>query len=1004
MCAPVDAWKHLVVEAQLHDSCKRWRAARGLITKLQSKVPYGAITRLVCLDIQQVFAAWWSFAAEARLELWSMGGSVVAAGSAERHGTHESPYGSCLFRSRQNFDSFTASSEYAFASSTSSSDPSSGDAEQVDIGWRHDHVSNSRGWTGCTRKAGVELASRVQSWESQQGCKVRLLQTLVFKVWHWRTGRAQAAHVSVRPGRSAGFVACWEIVRCCFIGWQDLLLHGRLLKLRAVERAGLQFACFLAWKSLKTSYRKASKDAAASSRLRCQEALKKCWQAWRNGLKKQAEWRKFVTCLLRRRAHQNALECLVDALEARAEREHMDQSLALSQRADKLLLLLAFVVWQFVCETSQKDSAMESLQHVLDSSDLTGKAAVADLVMQHSECVRFVATKSAFTCWLSLTNMQRQARRFSRNGLKQARSHLLVFCFTAWLWSSQGRSKQPILLHRWFEKELSSRWFHRWTWITQRLRADRIHRACKLPNGFKAGPAGLAELHRRRCLQHDVKVIFTTWALQTERLSKHSMLADDGGIQGPGSVGELRKSLSRSILTKIVILVAWRALCVEPEVAQQTLDSSMKSVPKLDLEALLMFLPFDDGVVRCSTFLKWREQCLLARLDAHRACKEPARQIKLSEAPERPPNSQSWIQRGEVRFLQQVVHAWWKLRQRARCSQKICAGLTALLDSFLCKLCFQKWSSTCVCQSWLLSWLRMLQSLLCTTTEVLPVAQQSCIGNLKQETPERSVEAALGLESGQALTPEARIDEATDGEEQPEEEQLPSVFQPVTALTPASNASRAACPRVWPSKLDGQHKPNDLCLTAAAHQLPKGEDHSGERLVYPATSREEDLRKRLYLMQGPLLRRVFHRPAVSSLNSMGCSRSVKDLECSTCHNVLDISGPMSSGDFRRWWDECLAGQLRSVERSTHMVQRQLVQHRIDLFKKISILVTDRRPCHSAQAPDVRASSAVDSDFLTGLPVRFGAGKSVGFVNQGLRTRWMQIRMCDCILPSHEVCL
>lgn len=129
--------------------------------------------------------------------------------------------------------------------------------------------------------------------------------------------------------------------------------------------------------------------------------------------------------------------------------------------------------------------------------------------------------------------------------------------------------------------------------------------------------------------------------------------------------------------------------------------------------------------------------------------------------------------------------------------------------------------------------------------------------------------------------PAAQADEVTDEEEQPEEEQVPAVYQPI--MTPANGPLAGHCTRSSSSSsnLDSVQRSDDASSMAPAPLLPEQGRRLDDLFPRPAISNVEDLHRRLYVEQASLMRRVFHR----------------------------------------WWDMSLAGQLRLVELRAPLVER-----------------------------------------------------------------------------------
>ncbi|CAE7945237.1 unnamed protein product [Symbiodinium sp. KB8] len=474
----------LVVLAKEMQMAHRHLAAAGTIPRsLESKIQLGAKLRMPSLELQDLFAAWWSLTAEAKLDVWNAAAVSISA----QLGGHSSCTSMLL---REHAETFAAPESFSTSSECGGSEYSEPDYLQTDAGWQLGSCS-----------VGVEC-SQHDSWDSQ-GWKGWFLLPLAFRAWRGTTLMQQQQLCSARYK-----AYLWDNFICCFIAWELLVVRGRALHSKLAGSCRLQdrhcLDVFTAWKTvlLESRGKRASLEALCKLKCYSNHAVRSCWNAWYStrdtgGL----AWRGVVIGMLRQQGRQRALECLVDAMDARSEREHTERSMALQQRADKLLIDLVFVVWKSACETSQ-------LRHRLDKTGLTANDAVTDLVTYHSQAARLAAMSSIFAGWSIFARLQRQRQRCSRNIDKQYRqgnAETLGCCLFAWRqisFCAQYRGKLEVCSARRWDTLLSSRCFYLWMQIARWMHAsqgvDETGSCLKL--------AGSCRLQDRRCLD-----VFTAW-------------------------------------------------------------------------------------------------------------------------------------------------------------------------------------------------------------------------------------------------------------------------------------------------------------------------------------------------------------------------------------------------------------------------------------------------------------------------------------------------------------
>ena len=512
------------------------------------------------------------------------------------------------YSTQDTSDSLTSSSSRCPTklSQTGSSDASDPCDLQANMAWQHGHVF-AHGLRGDG--AGVEIAERLQSWESH-GCKARVLQLLALKAWWWRTAYVLQVLRHLPQKRQAHF---WENFGYCFVAWARLSLRARVLRLKVMVGSGVQHGL---------------RYPEPATQLLCS-----CWKAWRLQLEVTAAlWQQFVGGLLRSHKRQTALECLVDAMDARAEREHRDCTLALYWRADKLLVRLAFVVWQFACEAGRKDFELESLRRVLDKTGSSGKLMVKELVTQHSLFVRFVAVKTVFSCWRSLTRLQGQSRLCSSSIRKQLDAGCLGLCFIAWqAWSygSQDNGRQNSFRNKHVHLRPSSCWFYWWLCITQQLRVEHsCPQAAEVPH-FQDQDLTRADVETPRW-RGTLQLTFVMWALQAERRCRQEK-----------QVAQEASWAEQSLLLKKLILTAWVLLCSGRQGGQGMVEDPPKSA-KSECRHIQLYLRRHNDAVRCVAFCSWRVGCLEARLSALHAHDTSLKQAQLSHAQARAPVKESF--------------------------------------------------------------------------------------------------------------------------------------------------------------------------------------------------------------------------------------------------------------------------------------------------------------------------------------------------------------------------
>ena len=806
MASSGNAWKLLVLEAQLCDSSRRLTTVRTLVHSLQDKVQIGTAARQLHVDLRNVFAAWWSTTAEARLERWSPDAENVDLQVLQAGGPGSYP---CM--ARHAFDSFASSSDGSFVWSEDEIPEM-----QLDVG---SQGVGSYGLQGF-HKASVELADRLQCWESQ-GQKARALRQMVLRAWSWWTFHALQRLQGLRHLSVGHWSHCRGVLDSAgpyFIAWELLVLRGHSLQLKLKGSRSLQgrfcSVTFGAWKA-KSLLGHSKQSLCEKLKLFSEkDAVRSCWKAWRSTCTREVEaleafeasWERLVASMLRSRARQTALECLVDAMEARTEREHAvvtEQNMALHQRAERLLLLLAFIVWQFACEAGR-------LRHVLDRTDSTGKAVVAELAAQHAHFVRLVALQSVFASWswlARLARLQRQCQGYALNSSKQGHAEVLGLCLVAWRQSqmsrasrSHERSKLEALSGILWRTSLSTRWFYRWMWVTQRLRADR-----QVPERSEPDE-GIRVTERRRL---HLRLVLLAWAAQ---------------------------GISRR----------------QQRMSSSSADSRSR-LSALDIRQLrhVLFRDSRDDAIRCVAFLAWKVEHLQESRSALKSCEQAAQAAR----------QQSTKRLGEEAargLLQLTMHAWCQLKmsnRRARTNVDIQARLAALLSSFTIVKCFQKWLWLVACPVKLLSWVRIVQ--LAIYTKSVPLAEVSEVdtgsnSQLKEALSPPKEDPAQNKSHNSA----AEVEVITDEESQPEEEQLPAVYQPVMcAQAPSSQHGPSLRSS---SKLQSFQRPDDAKPTLS-DPLLSVQDELSECCPNIVVSPAEDLRRRLYLKQAPLVRRVFHR-------------------------------------------------------------------------------------------------------------------------------------------------
>ncbi|CAE7514248.1 unnamed protein product, partial [Symbiodinium pilosum] len=253
-----------------------------------------------------------------------------------------------------------------------------------------------------------------------------------------------------------------------------------------------------------------------------------------------------------------------------------------------------------------------------------------------------------------------------------------------------------------------------------------------------------------------------------------------------------------------------------------------------------------------------------------------------------------WVEQADLSFLRLLLRAWHDCRfgwSTGFCVQ-MRRRIVTLQERFQLAFYFQKWLLELACHPGLLSWLRLAQRMILRDVDTKPAVLTRLA-----DLPKLDLSSPQLPSADQTQIPALPAEDVTDGEEQPEEEQLPAVYQPMVAFAATPKQGRSTSSSRSLSKSEDAQK-EDLHFPPAAHQRPAERQSlelcSSTRAMSPA----EDLRRRLYLKQAPLLRRVFHR----------------------------------------WWDMCLAGQLRLVELGAPTPQ-------VDRPRTISSLMrTDRAAC------------------------------------------------------------
>ncbi|CAE7242735.1 unnamed protein product [Symbiodinium sp. CCMP2592] len=462
----------------------------NLQRSLESKIQLGAKLQMPSLELQQLFAAWWSLTAEAKLDIWNAANVSISA----QLGGHSS----CSSMLLREHAEPIASPESLSTSSECGSEYSEPDDLQTDAGWQLGICSV--GVEGSQQDSDVEHGE-LHARESE-GWKPWFLLVLAFRAWRG-IGMQQQQLCSARYKTDL-----WDKFICCFIAWELLVLRGRSLHSKLAGSCRLQdrlrLDVFTAWKTvlLEDRGKRASLKVLCKLKLHSNDALRRCWNAWYStrdaaGL----AWSGVVIGMLRQQGRQRALECLVDAMDARSEREHTERSMALQQRADRLLLDLVFVVWKSACETSR-------LQRRLDKTGLTANVAVTDLVTHHSHAARLAAMSSIFAGWSLFTRLQRQRERCSRNidkQYRQGKADMLGWCLFAWRQVSfcgQYRAKLQVCSARRWDALLSSRCFYLWMQAVQRMHVSQG----LVETGSCLELAGSCRL--QDCLRLDV---FTAW-------------------------------------------------------------------------------------------------------------------------------------------------------------------------------------------------------------------------------------------------------------------------------------------------------------------------------------------------------------------------------------------------------------------------------------------------------------------------------------------------------------
>ncbi|CAE7601875.1 unnamed protein product, partial [Symbiodinium sp. CCMP2456] len=740
------SWKRFLQEMRM--------AHRHLVTastvqrSLESKIELGAKLRMPSLELQDLFAAWWSLTAEAKLDIWNAAAVSISA----QLGGHSSCTSMLL---REHAESFASPESFSTSSECGGSDYSEPDDLQTDTGWQ----------LGC---------SQHDSWDSHSW-KGWFLLPLAFRAWR---GTAKMQQQQLCSARSNTYL--WDNFICCFIAWELFVLRGRALHSKLAGSCRLQdrlcLDVFTVWKTvlLEGRGKRASLDVLCKLKCYSSDAVRSCWNAWYStrdtvGL----AWRGVVIGMLRQQGRQRALECLVDAMDARSEREHTERSMALQRRADKLLLDLVLVVWKSACETSQ-------LRHRLDKTGLTANAAVSDLVTHHSQAARLAAMGSIFAGWSLFARLQRQCQRCSRNIDKQytkANAETLGWCLFAWRqvsFSAQYRGKLEVCSARRWDTLLSSRCFYLWMQIAQRMQASH----------------GLRETGSRAGFQH---------------------------------VAEIRADVLAELRTR------------GPTVLHPLVRDAIRYA-----------------------FLAWKSEYLQANLQA----------VQASEA------GRLFASQRSCRLVHLALHAWWHLQLKQRTRSAHLQTLETLLSRTIVEQYFRKWLLYSFCPSKLLPWVRILLSL------------RAEVKFMRRTRSDVQADQALSLPKQEVAVlrqvPAAQADEITDEEEQPEEEQLPAVYQPI--MTPANGPLAGHCTRssTSSSNLDSMQRSDDASSMAPAPLLPGQGRRVDDLFPKPAISTVEDLHRRLYVEQASLVRRVFHR----------------------------------------WWDMSLAGQLRLMELRAPLVERQ----------------------------------------------------------------------------------
>ncbi|CAE7436689.1 unnamed protein product, partial [Symbiodinium necroappetens] len=746
------SWKRFLQEMQM---AHRHLAAAGTIQRsLESKIQMGAKLRMPSLELQDLFAAWWSLTAEAKLDVWNAAAVSISA----QLGGHSSCTSMLL---REHAETFAAPESFSTSSECGGSEYSEPDDLQTDAGWQLGSCS-----------VGVEC-SQHDSWDSQ-GWKGWFLLPLAFRAWRGTTLMQQQQLCSARYK-----AYLWDNSICCFIAWELLVVRGRALHSKLAGSCRLQdrrcLDVFTAWKTvlLESRGKRASVEALCKLKRYSNHAVRSCWNAWYStrdtvGL----AWRGVVIGMLRQQGRQRALECLVDAMDARSEREHTERSMALQQRADKLLIDLVFVVWKSACETSQ-------LRHRLDKTGLTANDAVTDLVTYHSQAARLAAMSSIFAGWSMFARLQRQRQRCSRNIDKQYRhgnAETLGCCLFAWQqisFCAQYRGKLEVCSARRWDTLLSSRCFYLWMQIAQWMHASQ----------------GVDETGSRAGFQHAAE-------------SRADVLVE---------------------------------LCTR---------------------GLLVPHPLVRDAIRYA-FLAWKSEHLQANLLA----------VQGSEA------GKLFALQRSCGLVHLALHAWWHLQLKQRTSSAHLQRLETLLSRTTMEQYFRRWLLYSFCPSKLLPWVRIVLSL---RAEVKLMCRTSSDVQADQALSVPKEEVAVLRQ-----VPAAQADEVTDEEEQPEEEQVPAVYQPI--MTPTNGPLAGHCTRSSSSSsnLDSVQRSDDASSMAPAPLLPEQGRRLDDLFPRPAISNVEDLHRRLYVEQASLMRRVFHR----------------------------------------WWDMSLAGQLRLVELRAPLVER-----------------------------------------------------------------------------------